>query len=596
VDAIDPVAYVRATPPFAALSPALFDDAARALEIAFFPAGTWLVRSGSAPLEHLYVIRRGAVRLERAGQTVQVLEEGEIFGYTSLITREATLDVVVEQDLLAYLLPDAEFQRLRADAGFAGHFAVGLAARLEKALEHSPVVTFQADVSQEARRLVRRAPAWVDATATVGEAARLMRRERISSVLVRGDPPGIVTDRDLTHRVLAEGLGPETPVSRVASAPLRTVPANAPLYAAWGAVLEAGVHHLPVVREGEVIGVLTATDLLRSSAHGPVAVLRRVEGLAGRESLPGYAEKVAEMSAALLAGGLDAATIGGLVARLGAALVARLLAWAEADLGPPPGPYAWIALGSEGRGEQPLLTDQDHGLVHADGPASDEGYWRALAERVTADLEAAGYPPCPHGHTAREERGSLTEWRRRFDGCIDERRPLAATLLFDFRKVAGALALDPLEAAMARAARNPAFLRFLARAAIERRPPSSLRRDGDARVDLKSHGILPVVHLARCYALEVGTPARATLERLLAARGAGLLSPETHEGVAQAYRFLLGLRLRHQLRLLSEGKPPASDVAVAELGPLERTRLKEALRAIRRWQEKAAYHYRTDFF
>jgi CBS domain-containing protein len=356
------------------------------------------------------------------------------------------------------------------------------------------------------------------------------------------------------------------------------------------------VHHLPVVRGGDIIGVLTATDLLKSSAHGPVAVLRRVERLADRESLPGYAARVAEMSAALLGGGLDAPAIGGLVARLNDALVARLLAWAEADLGPPPAPYAWLAFGSEGRGEQVLLTDQDNALVHGDESGASEGYWRAFAERVNADLEAAGFPPCPHGHMARSERGSLRDWKRRFDACIDERRPLAATLLFDFRKVAGALSVDALEAAVGRAARNPTFLRFLARAAVEHKPSPSLRLRGEEKVDLKAHGILPIVHLARCYGLEVGAQARATLARLAAARDAGLLSAETHDAVAQAYRFLLGLSLRHKLRRISEGAEPSSAVAVKDLDALERTRLKDAFRVVKRWQDQAAFHYRTDFF
>ena len=592
--AVDPAAYVRATPPFHALPQASFDEAMGTLEVGFYPAGTWLVRAGARPLEHLYVIRRGAVRLERAGQPVQVLEEGEIFGYTSLVTRQATLDVVVEEDLLAYLLPDAQFQRLRQDAAFGGHFAVRLAARLEKALDHSPVVTFAPDLAHEVRRLVRRAPVWIDAGATAGEAARLMRAERVSSVLVRSEPPGIVTDRDLTGRVLAEGLGPDAPVTRVRSAPLRTCAAEAPVHEAWAALLDAGVHHLPLVSGGEIVGVVTDTDLLRSSAQGPMAVLRRVERLEGRESLPGHAAKVAEMVAALLSGGLDALAVARFVVRLGDALVVRLLEWAERDLGPPPAPWAWVALGSEGRMEQALLTDQDNALVYGD--AVHPGWYAALAERVNADLVAAGLPRCPHRHEARSERGTLSEWTRRFEACVDDRRPLAATLLFDFREVAGDLDLAPLHAAMARAGRDGAFLRFLARAAVERPPPASIRlRDGD-EIDLKVQGITPVVQLARCYAVEVGTPARATLDRLAAGRDAGLLSAETHEGVAQAYRFLVGLRLRHELRCLAEGRPPSPRVSASELTPIERTRLKESLRAVRRWQERAAYHYRTDFF
>jgi CBS domain-containing protein len=599
VDATPPLEYVRATPPFHALPQPLFDEAMRSLEVAFYPAGTWLVRAGGAPLERLYVVRTGSVRLERDGQPVQVLEEGETFGYTSLITRQATLDVVVEEDLLAYELPSPEFERLRAaDAAFASHFAVGLAERLRHSLEHSSVVRFQADLSLEIGRLVRRPPMWVDEDTTIGEAARLMRAEGISSVLVRGDPPGIVTDRDFTNRVLAHGLGPETLVGRVESRPLRTLPAETPMHEAWTSLLDTGAHHVAVTRDGAVAGLVTANDLLKASAHGPMAVLREVERLPSRASLPGYAEKVVEMDAALLAGGLDATVIAQLVSRLNDALLARILGWAEADLGPAPAPWALVAFGSEGRREQTLLTDQDNALVFADEGNASRGWYEALARRVNDDLEAAGFPPCPLGHMARRELAPLSEWTARFNTAIDEPRPHAAALLFDIRKLGGALDLAPLEAAMARAPRNPLFLRFLARTAVEHQPPGSLglRLGAGATVDLKAHAIVPIVFLARCYGLEVGAAARGTLERLDAAAAAGILSPEAREGVGLAYRFLLGLRLRQQLRQLADRQAPTSVVRLADLSPVERSRLKESFRAIKRWQERAAYHYRTDFF
>jgi CBS domain-containing protein len=303
------------------------------------------------------------------------------------------------------------------------------------------------------------------------------------------------------------------------------------------------------------------------------------------------------MDAALLAGGLDAPAIGQLVSRLNDALLGRILGWAEADLGPPPAPWAWLVFGSEGRREQTLLTDQDNGLAFAEEGRERPAWYAALAERVNADLEAAGFPPCPAGHMARRSLAPLSEWTRRYNDCIDERRPHAAALLFDFRKVGGALDVAPLELAVDRAQRNPAFLRHLARTAVERAPPRSLglRVHGGA-ADLKSQGIAPIVYLARCYGLEVGARARGTLERLDAAAEAGLLSPDAHESVAHAYRFLLGLRLRHQLQRLSEGGAPTSEVRLAELSAIERSRLKESFRAIARWQERAAYHYRTDFF
>jgi CBS domain-containing protein len=593
--AVDPVAYVRSIQPFRALPQPLFDEVAGSLEVAFLPAGTRIAQAGGTPLQHLYVIRKGAVRIDRHGRNLQVLEEGEIFGYTSLLAHEATLDVVAEEDVLAYRLPAAVFERLLSHGPFAAHFAVGLSERLKASLADAPPSAFQPDLGVRVERLLRRPPVWVAASATVGEAARIMGEQRISSVLVRADPPGIVTDRDLRTRVLAAGLGPAVPVAQVMSRPLRTAPAEMPLYDAWSILLEAGLHHLPIARDGEIVGVLTSTDVLRSTSQGPVAVLRGIERLASRRSLPGYAARVTEMASSLLAGGLDATVIAGLVARLNDALLGPILRWAEEDLGPPPAPYAWIAFGSEGRMEQTLLTDQDNALVFADEGAARADWYRALADRVNEDLEAAGFPACPGGYMARAWHGPLSDWRQRFEGWIDVPSPqalLVAAIFFDFRRVGGGLDLAPLQAALERAAERPAFLRLLAAHALELHPPPLLllRLRGESSVvDLKAHGLAPIVALARRYALEAGTPARGTVARLERAVRAGLLEADAAATISETFRFLLALRLRQQLGMAAEGTAVTSKVTLAALGEMERSRLKDAFRAIRGWQEQAAF-------
>jgi len=598
--AVDPIAWLRATPPFDALPAPLFDAAAAEVDVAFHPAGTWLVRTGGRPLEHLFVIRKGAVRIERDGQTLQVLEQGEVFGYTSLITGQANLNVHVEEDLVAYRLPAEEFRLLLDDPQFASHFVGGLAERLKSALSQSPVASFRADLSLEVQQIVREPAVWVEVGATVGDAARRMREERASCVLVRTEPLGIVTDRDFRNRVLAEGLGPDAPVASVATPSPRTVRAGTPIYDAWAALLDAGVHHLPVVRGEEIVGVLTSTDLLRCSAQGPMAVLRRVERLHSRASLPGYAATVTEMASALLAGGLDATVIAGFVARLNDALLDRIVRMAEADLGAPPCRWAWLALGSEGRMEQTLLTDQDNALVwEVDG--HEVGAWfAAFAERVNADLEAAGFPRCPGGYMARGWNGTLDAWTQRFEEWVDAPTPdalLHGAIFFDFRRVAGSLDLAPLEAVLAAAVKKPVFVRFLARAALEFKPPPLLLLTlrGGSTVDLKLHGIAPVVFLARAYGLEQGGAERNTLSRLEVAAKAGRLPEGTFAAVAEAYRFLLGLRLRLQLERLAQGKPPSSAVLLSELTGVERSQVKDSLRAVKAFQEAGALHFRTDF-
>ncbi len=593
----DPAAFLRSAPPFDALPPELFERAARAVDVVFHPAGARLARAGGAPFADLHVVRKGAVRVERDGHVLQVVEEGECFGFTSLLTGESSLDVVVEDDLVALRLPGDAFRALLADARFAAHFATSLGERFQRSLERAPVPAVAPDLTREVGSLVHGPAAWIEPSATVGDAARLMRERRVSSLLVRGAPPGIVTDRDLRDRVLAAGLGPDLQVDRVTSRPLRAVPWSAPLHDAWLVLLDTGFHHLPVERDGELAGVVTSGDLLKGVAAGPVAVLRGVERLRSREALPGYAARVADMAASLLGAGLEAPDIAALVARLDDALVRRVLRFAETDLGPAPVPWAWLAFGSEGRMEQTLVTDQDNGLVYADDGADARGWFAALAERANADLEAAGFPACRGDHVARHAHGSVSEWTARIGRAVDTPDAHDAALLLDFRAVAGGLDVSPLEAAAARVRGDVRFLRALAAEAIRFAPPPSLAlrlRGAASRVDLKWQGVSPIVFLARCYAAEIGAKERSTLARLESAVRAGLMDPDLFTAVSGAFRFLIGLRLRVQLRRARAGGPPSNEVSLRELDAVERARLKDAFRVVRGWQDKAAYHWQVE--
>ena len=212
---LDPRSFLRGTPPFDVLTAEAFEQAAGALEIAYFPQGTRILSADGAPSDALYVVRKGLVRLEKNGETSAVLEEGEFFGY-SVMTGQVSADVVVEEDLLAYRIPEAVFRRLLAFAPFARFFTQGLAERLRDQPAFSAETACGGNILLPVGSLAERPPVTVPAEATVLEAARVMRDEGVSSVLLLSDPPAIVTDRDLRNRVLAAGLGPETP-ARVAA-------------------------------------------------------------------------------------------------------------------------------------------------------------------------------------------------------------------------------------------------------------------------------------------------------------------------------------------------------------------------------------------
>ena len=251
--------------------------------------------------------------------------------------------------------------------------------------------------------------------------------------------------------------------------------------------------------------------------------------------------------------------------------------------------------------EQTLLTDQDNALIYADEGGAHRAWFQSLADKVNSDLETAGFPRCPGGYMARSWHGTLGEWIQRFQGWTDVPTPqalLVSSIFFDYRKVGGDLDLQVLEEVIAAAAHKPVFLRLLAKDAMAFRPPPLLLmrlRGASSTIDLKANGISPVVSLARRFALEAGSQARGTVGRLEAARRAGLLDEDALVTMTEAYRFLLGLRLRLQLHMTAAGKPVSNKIPLASLNAIERSRVKDSFRAIRDWQDQAASQFHVDF-
>jgi CBS domain-containing protein len=594
---MEPTEFLRSHPPFDRLRPEDFRIAEESLEVAYFPRGAAVLERGGPRSEHLYLVRKGAVRFERDGVLVQELEEGDLFGFPSLIARAAPhVDVLAGEDLLVYRIPEEVFLRLMKREEFASFFLQDLAQRLRTA---AAVETLPAgrDLAAPAQALVSRTPIFVRPYDTVEQAARTMRDLRVSSVLVETDPPGILTDRDLRSRVLAEGRGPETPVSAVMTRPMKTLPANSTQLEVLVFMLEHRVHHVPLLDGATIVGMVTDTDFLRRQANSPTSLLSGIEKLAQAGSLANYASELSGVIENLAWGGLEAAEIGRIVSRLNDALIARLLRIAEARIGRPPCPYAFIVFGSEGRMEQALLTDQDNALVYRDDTPAAAEYFGQLAASAVDGLIAASFPPCKGGFMATNWHRPLAEWERLFRGWMETPEPRAlieAANFFDYRAVGGALSLDPLAEILLSAGRERIFLAHLARASLMFEPPLGLFRqvkEAEDGVDLKRGGIVPIVSLARLHALEAGVQARPTLERLPAAAAAGVLSREGAETLVEAFRFLLRVRLRAQVKAVRAGRPPGNSVQLEDLTALERTHLRETFLAIREHQQATALNY-----
>jgi CBS domain-containing protein len=573
----------------------------RGLEITFYPDGSKVLERSGPKSQHLYLIRKGGVRLERDGQPILHLEEGEAFGYPSLLSQDApAFDVVAEEDLLVYRWPREVFQKLLEYSAFAEFFTRGLAERLRLATRAEGLGMVNLDLALPVGELITRPPVFVPRPSTIGEAAQVMRSHQISSVLVEGEPLGILTDRDLRNRVLAAGKGPETPLVEIMSTPVKTLPASTPLFEALSFMVSQGIHHLPLEQDGKIIGLVTDTVFMRQQTKSPLYLLRRLERTRNPSDLAGYGTELTGVAESLLSGGLGASEIGRSVSSLNDQLIRILLRLGEDRLGPPPSAYSWIVFGSEGRMEQALLTDQDNALIYEVDSPEAAAYFEQLAQLVVEGLIQAGFPPCPGGYMAINWCKPISEWEQLFQSWIEVPKPqelLEAQIFFDFRAVHGQLSLEPLERVLASSADRGIFLAQLARASLQFRPPIGFFRqikEDDGGVDIKKGGIAPIVSLARVYALEARSQARATLERLQAAARENKLSQDGAETLMEAFGFLMRLRLREQLASLGRNEAPGNKVLLERLSPLERRHLKEAFLQVREMQEAMSNRFHTD--
>jgi CBS domain-containing protein len=616
------VRFLQHYPPFDQLAPARLADAAAAMQIEYFAAGQTILAHGGAPAEFLYIVCKGSVDLLREEhgheEIFDSLGPGEVFGHLSIIrARPPIVTARAATETLAYLLPAAVFLRLRdEDPDFARFFAAPAVERITFALEQRHADAAPSLFQTRVGDLLRRPIVAISPDATVRQAAERMRAEHVSCLLVDLPPygvfdkdSGIVTDRDLRNRVVADGLPETTLVRDVMSAPVLSLPMESLVFEALLLMLERGIHHLPITHNDLVVGMVTHTDILRHQSRSPLFLPRQLDRARTLDDLRQYADQVAETVGQLVDIGARVGDIGRIVAIAHDALLQRILRDIESELGPPPVPYAFLVLGSGGRYEQTLRTDQDHALVYADqaSPAA-EAYFAALAELAVERLEYCGFPRCPGNVMATnpEWRRPLSDWIGYFTRWIDvpdEEALLRTGIFFDFRQVFGTLdAATPLRATIARARGNTLFLTRLARAALRQPAPLNmfrkvtLERRGEQKhlLDLKHRGTAMVVDLARLFALEAGRSETSTIARLRNAWPASSIGESEAERLIAAFELLSLLRLGHQLEQIARGEEPGNLIVYPQLSPHEQRELKESLQAIASVQRAAALAFQTD--
>jgi CBS domain-containing protein len=447
----------------------------------------------------------------------------------------------------------------------------------------------------------------------VGAALDRMSRERVSSLFVlssapdappRPDVAGIVTERDVLRGLAAHGVDALTlPVERITSRPLACVPADAFAHVAMGRMNRLKIRHLGVTDEqGEVIGAVSARDLLRLRAEGGLLLGDEIGQSADVSALARAWAKLPRIAAGLIAEGIAARDVAALISRGVGTLTRRAAELAErrmadAGRGGPPCPYAMAVLGSAGREESLLAMDQDNALVFSTGePDGPEDRWfGALAAHVADILDASGVPYCKGGVMAKNPqwRGSVATWHGRIEHWIRRSSPddlLSVDIFFDLRQVSGeaGLATGIWRTAFDMARGEAAFAKLLAESAGVREAGLTWFgriKTENGRIDLKRAGLFGIVSMARTLAIRHHVVERSTLRRLAGIEALGRGGDADLDALADAEQTFLDLILGQQVEDIEHGRPATNRVAVARLSRRNRNRLRAALKALESVEE-----------
>jgi CBS domain-containing protein len=407
---------------------------------------------------------------------------------------------------------------------------------------------------------------------------------------------GILTDRDLRNRVLAEGLDGLACVDKVMTKQPQTVASNALVFEAMLLMSEHNIHHLPVVDNQQAKGMVTSTDILRSQSSQPLLLIGEIDRQSSIERLIHVSKQIPVLLQNLISADARAEEIGRVLTSVTDALTRRLIVLNQQLLGKAPMAFCWLAFGSQGRQDQVACSDQDNGLLLAHEP--DEfaaAYFDKLTHAVCKGLDQCGYIYCPGDIMAQNPqwRLSLQQWQQKFKKWVMSPEPKAlmhASIFFDMRAVYGPQTLfDELQdSVMSHTKDNDIFLAGMAGNSLQQTPPLGffrkfvLERDGSEvkGMDLKHKGSALINDIARVYALSAGIKEVNTAKRIRALMDANIINRKDALNLADAHEFIAHMRLANQGYQATNNLVVSNYLKPQDLSSLLRHQLRDAFKVV----------------
>jgi len=593
--------------PFDQLPNAVIAQVVSDIEVSYHSKGS---QFGKQDLDGgLRILRSGAAELRCVKDLLlDRLAEGDSFNLGGLNVEQPGIKATLIEDALIYTLPEIPYQQLRSDyRAFDRFFSSQRSRRVRRAARHEPVPN---DMMRPLSDLMSNELLSVTPDTSIQKTAALMSEHRFSSILVMVDENlvGIVTDRDIRSRAVAKGLSLDQPVSQIMTPdPLTLIP-SCSIFDATLFMTQRGIHHIPIMEDTNVTGIITASDLMLARKDDPVFLVQHIGRQTTTQELKRVVAAMPDLLVQWVHAGIRSNQLSHVLTALSDAITVRLIELAIEEIGPAPVPFCWLGFGSQGRKEQLLGADQDNALLISDEmKPEDESWFSQLAEYVCNGLNDCGYIYCPGNIMATNNnlRQPLKEWMKTVDRWMrtpTERAVMEVSIFFDLRTIYGdnELAKKLQTHMLNHTQSNSIFLAALAQNVLSNAPPMGVFRrfvveqNGEHahELNLKKRGVIPIIDIVRLHALANGLFEVNTIDRLRALVDCKAMTIVDSRNLQDALQVLMQLRLVHQAEEIVNGQTPSNYVNPASLSKIVAKQLKDAFGIVKDAQQGVKLKYR----
>ncbi|AGK61841.1 putative signal-transduction protein containing cAMP-binding and CBS domains [Archaeoglobus sulfaticallidus PM70-1] len=599
--AAPPKEFLRKIKPFSFLSEKELDYLVANLDVEAYEKGEVVFKKGKHS-KYVYVVFQGSVGLYDDDTLIDVVTRGEIFGIISAITgNPLSLTAIAMEDLICYEIKKDAFNEIfEKNPKFSAFFTTFINKRFRSFtnLVRETEGTLQEEIYlMSVEKLIRKDPVVCSRDTVVEDAAKTMINNRVGSIVVveNGKPVGVLTDSDL-KKVLVYG-DKKDPVERHMVSPAIYIDSEKPVFEAYLTLLNKGINHLIVVnKDSKAIGVITSKDILSQlePASSLISLYRGIQKASSIEELKSYLSGVRKAVAALALKGFHFYELSRMITSVYDSAVHRVLVMTEKEFDLPD--YVWIHMGSSGRKEQIIATDQDNMIIY-DG---DKKEVLEFAKRVNDRLDEIGIPKCTANYMASNPKWNLTidEWKdnfKRWFNALTGENIRYLSVFLDLRPIHGDTSLYTELLEFIKDNITSQAIRFLALDATTIEPPIGIFgiKGLDKGLDIKKFGIYPIANGVRVLALENGivkiTNTKERIERLSEISAIG----DRKDDLLEAYEFLQELRLRHQSISFSAGFEGDNIIKIDEIDKIESFVLREALKIVSSFQKFIKGRYKV---